>query len=417
MLKPDEPQEAVVGWKTVVQTKPIERAGTLALPRAVAPNEANFGESQVGSGKFQANKSRRRVLRVFPLREETPCGVTTNTAGPCETKPIGRAGTLPPGTVAPNEANWQRSFKLEVASGKGTQRTHAQRVSPRLGAGVACETKPISGVPRPPGVARPCQTKPIGERGRSPYLGLSPKRSQLAEESQVGSVKWQGNTADARPAGLSKTGGRGCVRNEANFGRPPAARRGPTVPNKANWRAGTLALLGAVGQTKPIGRGVSSWKCQVAREHSGRTPSGSLQDWGPGLRAKQSQFRASPGCQAWPDRAKQSQLASGDARPTWGCRAKRNQLARSVKLEVASVKCARRGGGFSESSLFTLPTWLFPLATDRPAAIAPNEANCQWTESLLTVLREEGREKVRIAASLGRIRTWVMKESNLQPPH
>ena len=51
-------------------------------------NKANFGELQVGSVESQADKGRRRVLRVFALREETPCGVTTNTPVPRQTKPI-----------------------------------------------------------------------------------------------------------------------------------------------------------------------------------------------------------------------------------------------------------------------------------------------------------------------------------------
>ena len=45
-------------------------------------------EVQVGSGKCQGDRGRGQVLRVFALREETPCGVTTNTAVPRQTKPI-----------------------------------------------------------------------------------------------------------------------------------------------------------------------------------------------------------------------------------------------------------------------------------------------------------------------------------------
>jgi hypothetical protein len=79
-------------------------------------NKANFRELQVGSGKFQANKDRRRVLRVFPLREETPCGlrraqssrVTTNTAAPCETKPISGPPGRQPGTCCAKQSQFRR---------------------------------------------------------------------------------------------------------------------------------------------------------------------------------------------------------------------------------------------------------------------------------------------------------------------
>ena len=37
---------------------------------------------RVAGWKWQVNKGPRRVLRGFPLREKTPCGVTTNTAVP-----------------------------------------------------------------------------------------------------------------------------------------------------------------------------------------------------------------------------------------------------------------------------------------------------------------------------------------------
>jgi hypothetical protein len=41
------------------------------------------------------SKARRQVRRGFTLREETPCGVTTNTV-PYQTKPIGPGGSIRP---------------------------------------------------------------------------------------------------------------------------------------------------------------------------------------------------------------------------------------------------------------------------------------------------------------------------------
>jgi hypothetical protein len=51
------------------------------LPRQTKPISEG-----VSSWKWQ--EDRGQVLPVFPLREETPCGVTTNTPVPCQTKPI-----------------------------------------------------------------------------------------------------------------------------------------------------------------------------------------------------------------------------------------------------------------------------------------------------------------------------------------
>jgi hypothetical protein len=71
----------------------------------------------VSSGKWQVHKAQQCVLRVFPLREETPCGVTTNTAVPCQTKPI-----------SPNVRKWARTG--DIARDK------------------TCETNPIPGMGR-----------------------------------------------------------------------------------------------------------------------------------------------------------------------------------------------------------------------------------------------------------------------------
>ena len=55
-------------------------------PGAIVRNKADFGG--VSSWKWQVARGQGKVLPVFPLREETPCGVTTNTPVPCQTKPI-----------------------------------------------------------------------------------------------------------------------------------------------------------------------------------------------------------------------------------------------------------------------------------------------------------------------------------------
>ena len=79
---------------------------------------------QVGSGKGQGNRGQRSLRRVCPVREETPCGVTTNTAVPYQTKPI------------------LESCKLEVASVTWTGSPGLSTSHFKL---PACETKPIPG--------------------------------------------------------------------------------------------------------------------------------------------------------------------------------------------------------------------------------------------------------------------------------
>ena len=96
----------------------------ILVARSVRKNKANFGEP--------GGPSRRRVVQTNPI------GVA--------------AGT--------KKANWRRSLKLEVASGKGTE-----------------------GKAKPAGASHfklpTCQTKPIGERGRSPYRDHRAKQSQF----------------------------------------------------------------------------------------------------------------------------------------------------------------------------------------------------------------------------------------------
>ena len=104
-----------------VPNKANWRARTLALLGAIVQNKANFGESQVQSGKCQGNRAQGQVVRVFPLqtsdlavpaRDGPPCGVSTNKAnfasgdGTPKRDPL-RLGThaRPTRAAVQNEAN------------------------------------------------------------------------------------------------------------------------------------------------------------------------------------------------------------------------------------------------------------------------------------------------------------------------
>ena len=137
----------------IPQTKPIGAKRSRGQQPAFPLFSASFvfcGYHQFGFGRT----STRREPPGFPLREETPCGVTTNTAVPCQTKPIGhpagtgsRAAWGPRALFATNEPNWEGGFRLEVGSGKKTRRTCGERGhSPYQG--LSRQTKPI-GASRP----------------------------------------------------------------------------------------------------------------------------------------------------------------------------------------------------------------------------------------------------------------------------
>jgi hypothetical protein len=147
-----------------------------------------------------------------------------------------------------------------------------------------------------------------------------------------------------------------CVRNKANARRPPAADRGPTAPNKADWRAGTLALHGSVVRNK-------------ANAFPAKQRASPLQDKSydvldlQGASTKQSQ--SSRG-QPWTGtgdaadaaggikRAKRSQLASPRPKgaPPGGVSAKRSQFpgsdAPGIRHRMPAARRCRRlwlGGG------------------------------------------------------------------------
>jgi hypothetical protein len=77
------------------ETKPIWRAGTLALPRAIVPNKANWREEAADAEQpgFPPSFGFFRLFRLSPVRLRPKAG--PNLAGlcdedSCETKPIGR---------------------------------------------------------------------------------------------------------------------------------------------------------------------------------------------------------------------------------------------------------------------------------------------------------------------------------------
>ena len=152
----------------------------------------------MGSGKCQAGKAQRRVLRVFPLREETPCGVTTNTAGPCETKPIPAGGH-----------RWARTGKVAQAAATGSKRAkqsqfpHGQQWA-RVGKVPVPPVEPIvRNKANSPTIAlweRSCAT--------SAAHGDSAKQSQFPPAVRNG----RGQARSPRPLPLGQS-----VRNKANF--------------------------------------------------------------------------------------------------------------------------------------------------------------------------------------------------------
>jgi hypothetical protein len=90
---------------------------------------------QVGSGKWQGNRGQRGLRRVCPLREETPCGVTTNTAVPYQTKPIRRASS---DRASPSvKPGGRRAKRSQFPPGPGGCAKQSQLEGPAAGRGAS----------------------------------------------------------------------------------------------------------------------------------------------------------------------------------------------------------------------------------------------------------------------------------------
>ena len=135
----------------------------------------------------------------LPLREETPCGVTTNTAWPCQTNPIGPSGGH------------------RISRGLGPRAPFVQ-------------TNPIG--PRPGADQVPCRWKAedVG-RGRPTYQ--EPPSRRYSERSPGAAVPNEANRGDKKRLAASLRT-RLCRVKRTQFRVPLAAGRGATVPNEAN---------------------------------------------------------------------------------------------------------------------------------------------------------------------------------------
>ena len=140
---------------------------------------------------------------------------------------------------------------------------------------------------------------PGGNRAKQTQLGPVRIRAKYIAAKKLGAIRRNMDTGETKPIIPLRIGGQTCrlrpaqancvkqtqfpagkipqhstipsfryskreptAQNKANFGRLPAAGRGPAAPNKANWRAGTLARPGPLCETNPIGR-VRKWLLTV----------------------------------------------------------------------------------------------------------------------------------------------------------
>jgi hypothetical protein len=128
----------------------------------------SFGYHQFGfgSGKGQANKGRRRAFRGFPLREETPCGVTTNAVVPRQTKPIPGGGVPHHSTIPP----FQRSNPMPIVRNKANS-CQSDTKSKSFVEKELCRIGQANGLGK---------TKPIGRGVSSGKREVSSKRSPAA---------------------------------------------------------------------------------------------------------------------------------------------------------------------------------------------------------------------------------------------